>query len=413
MPSVELFTPYPAQKNFIDKFVDSDDLFGCLVSPRGSGKSLAAMNIALYWALSNNNQKLGWCAPTFSQSKNILDQIVNAANELIVSSNRQEATITFINGSTIKFLSSDSADNIRGFRFTHLILDEFAYIKPSVVDTILLPTLNPNGKKCLMVSTPAGKNQLYTWFNKPEVISHRISLTECPYISKDLIEEARKSLPADIFAQEYLAEFRDSSNDVFVGVDKVSTVLDYKTGGDAYIGIDTGLTDDMSVLCIMSPMGRVLNMISLNNEPINTIADKFINNLSRYNVVGGYIETNGIGRAMYDLIKPKFKKVREFNTNQDNKQEMVRKLINDIETSTLELPTDSLCPQLHTEFSQYTYKLSNTGKLSFGHIPGGHDDYLDALMLANLSRNQFVDRKPMKVTSINRVNIKPTWGTPR
>ena len=73
--NVELFKPYPAQKAFIDKFVETQDLFGCLVAPRGSGKTLAAMNIALYWALSKKNQKLGWCAPTFSQSKNVLDQI--------------------------------------------------------------------------------------------------------------------------------------------------------------------------------------------------------------------------------------------------------------------------------------------------------------------------------------------------
>ena len=409
MRNIELFTPYPAQKSFIDKFVDTEDLFGCLVAPRGSGKSLAAMNIALYWALSKPNQKLGWCAPTFSQSKNILDQIVAAANQIIEASNRQEATITFINGSSIKFLSSDSADNIRGFRFTHLILDEFAYIKSSVIDTILLPTLNPNGKKCLMVSTPAGKNHMFNWYNKPEVVSHRIPLTECPYISEVLIEEARKSLPADIFAQEYLAEFKDSSNDVFTGVDNVATVSRYTVGGDAFIGIDTGISDDMSVLCVMSPMGRVLNMVSMNNQPINIIADTFKNTMSQYNIVGGYIEVNGVGRGMFDLVSPNFRKVKSFNTNQDNKTEMVRKLINDIETLTVEIPTNDLCPELHTEFSQFTYKLSPTGKLSFGHRPGGHDDMIDALMLANYSRVSFMERKPMTIRGIN--SVKPSWGS--
>ena len=413
MPNIELFTPYPAQKNFIDRFVETDDLFGCLVSPRGSGKSLLAMNIALFWALSKNNQKIGWCAPTFSQSKNILDQIVAAANDIIESSNRMEATITFINGSTIKFLSSDSADNIRGFRFTHLILDEFAYIKPSVVDTILLPTLNPNGKKCLMVSTPAGKNHFFTWYNKPEVVSQKIPLTECPYISQTLVDEARKSLPPDIFAQEYLAEFKDSANDVFTGVSKVSFVGQYRLGGDAYVGVDTGLTDDMSVLCLMSPIGRVLNMVSINNLPINQIADTFSNIMSQYNIIGGYIETNGIGKAMYDLLHPRYRKVREFNTNQNNKQDMVRKLINDIETAAIELPSEELSPELHSEFSTYTYKMSSNGKLSFGHIPGAHDDFIDSLMLANYSRNQIVGRQAIKIGKINPSGLQPSWGSPK
>ena len=413
MPNIELFTPYKAQKDFIDKFVDTDDLFGCLVAPRGSGKSLAAMNIALYWALSKPNQKLGWCAPTFSQSKNILDQIVTAANEIILSSNRQEATITFINGSTIKFLSSDSADNIRGFRFTHLILDEFAYIKPTVIDTILLPTLNPSGIKCLMVSTPAGKNHMFTWYNKPEVVSHKIPLTECPYISQELINEAKKSLPADIFAQEYLAEFRDSANDVFVGVDKVSTVQNYDIPSkqEVFVGIDTGLSDDSSVLALISPIGRVLGIHTMGKTDLNTVATRFTHILNQYNVVGGYIEINGVGRGTYDLISPNFRKIRSFTTNQDNKTDMVRKLIHDIETMTVELPTRELCPELHSEFATYTYKLSGTGKLSFTHSNGAHDDHIDALLLANYSRVQFMDRKPLTIGSHKQINT--SWGVPR
>ena len=306
MLNVELFTPYDKQAEFIDKFIETDDLFGCLVSPRGSGKSLLAINCALYWALNKPNQKLGWCAPTFSQSKNILDQIVTAAKDTIESSNRMEATIQFINGSTIKFLSSDSADNIRGFRFTHLILDEFAYIKQKVIDTVLLPTLNPSGKKCLMVSTPAGKNHFYTWYMKDEVVSHRITLEDCPYISTTLLDEARKSLPPDLFAQEYLAEFKDAANDVFTNISRVAFLGRYEEGRgqEAYIGIDTGLVDDFSVLYIISPIGKTLFVERINNENINTIANKFINTMSGYKIIGGYIETNGIGKEcmiLYNL----------------------------------------------------------------------------------------------------------------
>ena len=411
--NITLFTPYQKQAEFIDKFVETDDLFGCVVSPRGSGKSLLAMNIALYWALSKPNQKLGWCAPTFSQSKNILDQIVTAAKDTIQGSNRMEATIQFINGSTIKFLSSDSADNIRGFRFTHLILDEFAYIKQNVIDTVLLPTLNPNGKKCLMVSTPAGKNQLYTWYMKDEVVSHKITLEDCPYISRTLIDEARKSLPPDLFAQEYLAEFRDAANDVFVGIDRVAFLGKYTEGKgqECYVGIDTGLVDDYSVLYLLSPIGKTLHIERINNENINVIARLFSNIMSNYKVVGGYIEQNGIGKAMYDLISPKFRKVRAFTTTQKSKTEAVRKLINDIEMTNIELPSEQLCPELHTEFANYSYKMSQTGNLSFGHSPGSKDDIIDALLMANLSRVQFMTRRPMRVGSISRV--KPTFGRPK
>ncbi len=199
---------------------------------------------------------------------------------------------------------------------------------------------------------------------------------------------------------------------MFQGIDNVSSVSSYTkgTGQDVYVGIDTGLTSDMSVLACISPMGRVLHIQSINNQNINTIATVFISIMKTYNVVGGFIEINGIGKAMYDLVSPNFRKIKPFTTTQDSKTDMVRKMINDIETQTIELPTVDLCPELHTEFTQFTYKMSPTGKLSFGHISGGHDDIIDALLMANYSRVKFLERKPMTVRSGGR-KVNPTWGS--
>lgn len=411
--NIELFKPYKKQREFIDKFGDTKDMFGVVVAPRGSGKTLLGINLLLYWVLSTKKQKGGWVSPVYSQAKSVYDIITASAKDLIVSANRMEMILTFVNGSTIKFLSSDNQDTIRGFRFTHVVLDEVAFMKERAIDQAILPTLNPNGKKCLMISTPKGKNHLFGWYNREDVISDRFPLTECPYVKDELIQAAKQSLPPDLFRQEFLAEFVDSSNDVFTGIDNVSTVREYTPGSgqDAYIGIDTGLTSDMSVLAVVSPMGRVLHIESTNNENINTIATRFSNIMSTYNIVGGYIEKNGIGAAMYDLVGPKFKRVKPFVTTQDSKADAVRKLIQDIETMAVELPTMDLCPELHTEFSQFTYKMSSTGKLSFGHIAGGHDDMIDALLMANYSRVKFMERRPIRVSGIK--SVKPSFGGPK
>jgi hypothetical protein len=45
-------------------------------------------------------------------------------------------------------------------------------------------------------------------------------------------------------------------------------------------------------------------------------------------------------------------------------------------------------PELYNELNLFTYKMSQNGKLSFGHPKGGKDDTVDALMLANSSRSQ-------------------------
>ena len=413
--NVELFTPYSKQRDFIDEFIDSKDLFGVVVAPRGSGKTLLGINMLLFWLLDSPKGKAGWISPVYSQAKSVFDQIVVAGEDIIESSNRMEMIINFINGSSIKFLSGDSPDSIRGFRFHYLVIDEAAFIKERTIDQVIMPTLNPNGKKCLMISTPKGKNHFYKWFLKDDVVSMAFPLTECPYVKDELIEAARQSLPHDIFRQEYLAEFVDSSNEVFVGVDRVSTVqmFDRNRKIDVFIGIDTGIADDMSVLTIMTPTGRVIWVEAINRENISTIAEVFKNVLVDFNVVGGYIEVNGVGRGMYDLIQPYFRKIKPFNTTQDNKTEMVRKLIQDIETQTIELPTRDLLPALHKEFTTYIYKMSPTGKLTFTHEAGAHDDYVDSLMLANYSRTQFMERSPIRISGINRSNNRPRFGSPK
>lgn len=410
---IELFTPYPKQKEFIDRYIDSNELFGVVSSPRGSGKSLMGMNIMLYWLLSDTNQKGAWIAPVYNQARNVYDQIVQASTDIITQSNRQDLAITFINGSSLKFLSADNPDTIRGFRFHYIILDEAAFIKELTITQNILPTLNPSGKKCLMISTPKGKNHFYQWFLKEESVSMRFALSECPYVKRELIDEARKSLPPDIFKQEYEAQFVDSGNDVFVGIEKVSTIgiFTRERRGDAYVGIDTGLVNDMSVLTIMSPVGRVLWIEAINNRNLNDIAEEFMSLMGEFNILGGYIETNGVGRGMFDLVSRNFKKIKPWNTTQENKTEMVRKLISDIENMSIELPSEDLCPELHSEFSSYTYKLSPTGKLSFTHMPGTHDDYIDSLLMANYSRVQFMEKRPIRITGIS--NVKPSFGGTR
>ena len=102
--NVTLFTPFGKQREIIDEYADTDDVFATVVAPRGSGKTMLGMNLLLYWLLDNPRVKAGWVSPVYSQAKSVFDQMVYAAEDIITSSNRMEGTITFLNDSTIKFL---------------------------------------------------------------------------------------------------------------------------------------------------------------------------------------------------------------------------------------------------------------------------------------------------------------------
>ena len=413
---ITLFTPHEGQKQVIQGFSNSQHKFGTVVTSRQWGKSLLGQNLLLYWLLQKPNQKGCWISPIYNQAKKVFQELSDASASIVQSSNKAELTLKFLNGSTLQFLSSERPDSVRGFSFHYMVVDEAAYVNERGFETAILPTLTALGKKCLVISTPKSKNWFYKYYlrgldDHDEYISFRGQSTDNPYIDQSFIAEQRLSLPDDIFRQEYLAEFTDAGSEVFRGIDNACVVNQYVNGDKVsrcFVGIDTGLSNDYSVLCIMNEAGRVLLIDRLRGENINTIANRFNDILTRFRVEGGYVEENGISAAMRDLVIPKNRRIRGFTTTQDSKTTIVRTLISDLEASIIELPTKELEPQCYKELSLYTYKLSNNGKLSFTHQNGLHDDIVDAIMLANKARNEIRSNK-MYISPAQK-QYKPTFG---
>ena len=60
----------------------------------------------------------------------------------------------------------------------------------------------------------------------------------------------------------------------------------------------------------------------------------------------------------------------------------------DSQSDHLNLASKQLMPECFNEFSSYTYKMAANGNVSFTHPQGLHDDIVDSVMMANLSRNK-------------------------
>ena len=391
--NITLFNPHKGQKNVINGFADSKHKFGIVSCGRQFGKSLLAQNLMLFWLLGTKQQKGAIITPIYNQSKKIFQELSNASHPLIKSSNKADLTIQFINGSTLQFLSAERYDSIRGFSFNYIVIDEAAFIKEEALNEAILPTLSAIGKKCLIISTPKSKNWFYTyWLRGQDINNDYISFkgvsTDNPYVSQDFILEQQKSLPIDIYKQEYEAQFSEATNDVFRGLDNVCILNKWdetKTTRD-YFGIDTGLSNDYTVCTILSESGRTKKILRFNGQTYEESAATILNELRKYNIRGGMVETNGVGQAMYELIRKQYRQTKGFYTSQDSKTEAVRKLIYDIEQMAVELPSKELFPYLYNELSAYTYKVNTNGKLSFSHPSGYNDDVVDSLWLANMSR---------------------------
>ena len=303
-----------------------------------------------------------------------------------------------------------------------MVLDECAFIREEAINEAILPTLSALGKKCLMISTPKGKNWFYNYYLKgrtqnDDYVSFSAISTDNPYIDQNFINEQRKSLPEQIFNQEYMADFTEAGNDVFTNVDVVCNINEWDVPSRNkrfYFGVDTGLTHDYSVLTVLDESGRVAKIVRINGVTYEEIGRTFTTELKRYSVLGGYVETNGVGRALYELIKKEIRTTQEFVTTNDSKTQGIRNLIYKIQQGELELPSEKLFPQLKQELNAYSYKVNPNGLITFNAPSGFYDDCVISLMLAVEAREKLLLKKSSLYIGGKKTNeaqkVLLNWG---
>jgi phage terminase large subunit len=331
------FTPHTDQRRVIDAIENTPSAkYITLVTGRQWGKTLLGINLILKWALTTPNSNLMWVSPIYKQSKKVLDDVTVAiaGSPVVTNINKSELEIKFTNGSKILFRSAEREDNLRGVTLDYLIIDESAFIKDTVWDTVLKQTVLVRGKRVLFLSTPKGKNFLYNLHLRGEdktqdrYLSLRGTSYNTPYITPEELDEARDTLPEDIFKQEILAEFIDSGGEVFKDIDRYCMLPEWSNpiGKKYYAGLDLGRSNDYTVLTILDEDGNVVYIYRDRHKPWNEIVTNVINHIKRYKATL-FVEVNNVGDVIFEQIKNVYQNTYPFVTTNSSKQNIVEDLI--------------------------------------------------------------------------------------
>lgn len=216
--------------------------FKIVAAGRRTGKShLAAISLILS-ALDGRDGKVFYVAPTQGQARDVIwHTIFDIAHDIIERSHINNLEITLSGGNTIYLKGADRPDSLRGVSLKHLVLDEYAFMKPDVFESILRPALADRKGSLIAIGTPEGRNHFYDMFQGAaswdDWSQFHYTSFDNPLVDKAEIEHARSTLPSWAFQQEFLASFDARTGGIF-DVDNFLFHEEPASQGDFYISID-------------------------------------------------------------------------------------------------------------------------------------------------------------------------------
>jgi hypothetical protein len=383
---------YPWQQEVYFSYVNDDYKTYVLNTSRQIGKSLLISQLVLDSSINNGKVVVGVVSLTYKQTKLIYNNISDILQNtpILKSDNKSELEIKLVNGSSIKFLSIQNSDNIRGFTFDYLFCDEAAYYPPGVYDKVLLPTTLARGRKVVLASTPRGTNYFYDMFMRgidPDdktTAAFKFDYTANPNFDPKEINAIRKQLPDAVFRAEFLGEFSDNGS-VFNNLRDVCILNDWKAPGtNVYCGIDVGLFHDYTVATIMDTNGNVVDIYRAKTGSINKLNTELETFLKRWKPTKTLVELNNQGVSVYEHLQPRLRGVEGFKTTAVSKPDLINQLQNSIEDKRIKLPSRELMPEIYNELVNYSFTYSEKSKaIIYGGLPGHHDDCVISLALVN------------------------------
>jgi len=386
------YSPHDAQR----EFHDHPARFKVLAWGTKAGKTVAAVNEAIRFALLNPNSLVWWVAPVFEQTKIGWEYIPDfLPSELIAKINNVDYIVYLKNKSRITFKTADAPDHLTGRGIHLIVVDEAAKVKAASWYA-LRSTLIKTGGKAVFISTPKGHNWFYkVWrqgldpydpIKNPYKSFHAPS-TINPHLSKEEFEQLKKDLPQWIYERDVLAQFKENIGTAFTNASieacKKGNSLGTPQPHERYvIGVDLAKTHDYAVDIIMDSSGHVCGIKRWQADWNIQIDD--LKALSQYwnNALIG-IDSRGPGSPVFDELISEGVSVDGYDAKSNTrKNELIHKLMLCLEQVEISYPECDETRILIEELKSFSYKQTEGGTTTYQAPSGLTDDCVIALALA-------------------------------
>jgi phage terminase large subunit len=178
----------------------------------------------------------------------------------VAKNNLKDKVIELENGSTIRMGSISTVDSCVGRSYNLILYDEAALSEggEESFNVSLRPTLDKPNSKAIFISTPRGR---LNWFSRfydrgfsekyPEWVSLHADYTENSRMAESDVAEARRTMSAAEFEQEYMASFNVFEGRIY-NFDRANIAeYQWESGDEVFAGLDPGYKDPTAFAVIV------------------------------------------------------------------------------------------------------------------------------------------------------------------
>jgi hypothetical protein len=198
-------------------YLERKERFAVMVCHRRAGKTIACIQDLLHRAGTNTRldppPRYAYLAPTYDQVRQIAWEYLKKYTRQIPGVVIKEADLLVIlpSGASIKLMSAENYERIRGTYLDGCVIDEAADCPPVAWHSVIRPCLSDYQGWASFVGTSKGRNALWRMWNDalqdPDWFTLMLKADESGILLDAELDAIRRGTPTHIFAQEFLCDF--------------------------------------------------------------------------------------------------------------------------------------------------------------------------------------------------------------
>lgn len=368
--------------------------YGLIEASTKSGKTVGSIAWLVEKALSGQaGWNYWWIAPGYNQAEIAYRRIKQGLTRgSFTAFDTPTPRIHTMSGTWIWFKSADNPDALYGEDVYAAVIDEASRIAETSWHAIRSTLTATRGPVRIIGNVKGRKNWFYSLARRAEALMleqpdptkrnmHYSKITAddavaAGVLESDEIEDARSTLPENIFRELYFAEPSDDTGNPFGLVHISNCCVDSLSPGPAVAyGIDLAKSQDWFVVIGLDDLGSVCHFSRWRNLPWRASIQRV------WQIVGedarALVDSTGLGDPVLEELQHEHGNFVGYHFSPTSKQKLMEGLAVSIQGKEITFPRGPISYELEA----FEYEFTRTG-VRYSAPEGTHDDCVAALALA-------------------------------